>query len=88
MAWKCTRDELRTFLEGVGADRDAEGRFLLSWAQGGSGLGGRSASVVISDDVRYRIRGYWAPLASALSRRAPDTLGLWADTPSRDRGAA
>lgn len=87
MAWKCTRDELRTFLEGVGADRDADGRFYLSWSQGGSGLGAsRGRTVVIPDDVRYRIRGYWAPLASALSRRASDTLGLWG--PAQGRGAA
>jgi hypothetical protein len=89
MAWRCTRSELRAFLEGVGADRDEKGRFFLSWPQGDPGLGRpRAVSVVVTDDVRYRIRGYWAPLASALSRRSADTLGLWDGSTRRDQGAA
>lgn len=82
MGWRCTRTELAVFLERVGADRDEKGRFLLSWAQGGAGPTSRrvdaEAPIVISDDVRYRIRGAWAPLALALRRHAPaDTLRLW-----------
>lgn len=82
MAWRCTRTELGSFLEHVGADRDDQGRFLLAWSQGrpaptGSRPGGE-VPLIISDDVRYRIRGAWAPLAHALRRRAPaDTLKLW-----------
>lgn len=84
MAWRCTRTELGRVLESVGADRDDQGRFLLSWNQGRHGLGEarkrRGEDLMISEDVRFRIRGRWARLLPALRRATSDTLSsLWDD---------
>ncbi|MBZ0114379.1 MAG: hypothetical protein K8J08_18095 [Thermoanaerobaculia bacterium] len=81
MALRSSRDEIGLVLEAVGADRDANGRFFLSWSQGRRGLkdSPRAAGrrIVIDDDVLFKIRGRWVPLEGAIRRNQPRTLPLW-----------
>ena len=83
--WLSTAEEISSFLDSVGADRDTEGRFLFSWPPGSLGLEvrrGRSAEtrqVTVAEDVDYRRQGRWKRLAPGLRRAtdASDTLALW-----------
>ena len=66
--WIGINRQLLHFLRVVGADRDKEGKFLLS--DGGVyfllGIVGENAEVVISADTKYFIKGQPAGLAAGL----------------------
>ncbi len=77
MARQCTREELGSILERVGADRDSGGRFLLSWPAGSSGLRQGSSPRISVDEIDFRIQGRWRRLGPVVDLNLPRNRTLF-----------
>lgn len=76
--WIGRNSQVKHYLKIVGADRDDQGRFLVSEPGVASflGMAGDDVDVVISTDVKFYVRGHERGLASGL-RSTSYGLGVY-----------